>query len=322
MAMNSTIRLVLISSIRIGDRSRTDMGDIHSLAESISSSTGLLHFPVVNTKMELISGARRIAAVKLLGWKEIRVHVVSTLNDAEAALQAERDENSCREPLKPSEVVALGQKLEKFLKPLAEKRMKSGVSEEPSGNLPEGQNGETREVISQITNMGARTYDKAKEVVTAAKSDPALKPIVKEMDKTGNVSAALRAVEAHQDKTKDEPILDATGYAVPKTLQSLWDRKDEVMQMLKSVAGIRNELAELQKAKDILFSVVDFTDAIMALDRAHMAIKNAQLWAVCTSCQGRMPERCTFCKGRGILSKFAWDSCVPSEVKSIRHKTK
>ena len=63
-----------ISSIRIGERQRRDMGDIDGLAESIED-IGLLHPITVDEQGRLLAGVRRLAACKRLGWKDIPVNV-------------------------------------------------------------------------------------------------------------------------------------------------------------------------------------------------------------------------------------------------------
>jgi hypothetical protein len=64
-----------IDSIRVGRRHRRDFGDIDQLADSIED-IGLLHPITVNEDGLLLAGARRLAACKRLGWKQIPVNVV------------------------------------------------------------------------------------------------------------------------------------------------------------------------------------------------------------------------------------------------------
>jgi ParB-like chromosome segregation protein Spo0J len=59
-----------IASIKIGKRHRLELGDIDGLAENIGSA-GLLHPIVVHPDGRLMAGARRIVAVKKLGWTKI-----------------------------------------------------------------------------------------------------------------------------------------------------------------------------------------------------------------------------------------------------------
>ena len=96
------------------------------------------------------------------------------------ALKAERDENTCRKDFCPSEAVGLGERLEKLLKPEAEKRKKEhgdtapGRKSNTSGKLPAVSKGETRDAVGAAVGMSGRTYEKAKAVMAAAKANPAL----------------------------------------------------------------------------------------------------------------------------------------------------
>jgi ParB family chromosome partitioning protein len=64
-----------LGNIRVGKRHRRDLGDIEGLAASISD-IGLLNPITVDEDGRLLAGARRLAACKQLGWKEIPVNVV------------------------------------------------------------------------------------------------------------------------------------------------------------------------------------------------------------------------------------------------------
>jgi ParB family chromosome partitioning protein len=64
-----------IRSIKVGKRHRRDLGDIDALAASIED-LGLLHPITVDEHGRLLAGARRLAACKRLGLKEVEVKVV------------------------------------------------------------------------------------------------------------------------------------------------------------------------------------------------------------------------------------------------------
>lgn len=192
--------IVPISSIIIGERSRKHLGDIDALADSITD-VGLLHPPVVTPDLHLIAGARRIAAMQSLGLVETPVTVAHNLTEALDLIRAERDENTCREPLLPSEEVALAERIWPAEAEAAAQREQAGkaVSDEPSGNFPEGTRGDTRDrVAAAIGGPSGRTLEKAKAVVEAAKQSPALAPLVDEMDRTGKVDRAYQQLKKQQ----------------------------------------------------------------------------------------------------------------------------
>jgi ParB family chromosome partitioning protein len=99
-----------ISKITIGPRHRTDMGDIDSLAHSMTK-LGLLHPVVVDMSHQLIAGARRLAAAKQLGWTDVLVTII----DIERLVDGEYAENECRKDFTPSERVAIGREIEELI---------------------------------------------------------------------------------------------------------------------------------------------------------------------------------------------------------------
>jgi len=56
-----------VSTIRVGNRHRQHIGDVRTLADS-TAKLGLLHPIVVDGNRRMVAGARRLAAVRLLGW--------------------------------------------------------------------------------------------------------------------------------------------------------------------------------------------------------------------------------------------------------------
>ena len=58
------------------------------------------------------------------------------------------------------------------------------------------------------------------------------------------------------------------------------------------------------------------------LDQAWADIKTAKPFAVCPTCQGQIPDKCTLCYGRGLISEHRWNTCVTREDKEFREKVK
>ena len=72
-----------IDSVVVGTRHRQDLGDLEALARSIAD-LGLLHPIVVNQRGELLAGQRRLEACRLLGWTEVPVNIVETVDEIDA----------------------------------------------------------------------------------------------------------------------------------------------------------------------------------------------------------------------------------------------
>jgi len=208
-----------ILDIRLGDRSRKDLGDISSLARSIET-VGLLHPVVVSRDGTLIAGARRIAAFTMLGRDEIPHTVADSLQDAIALLRAERDENTERKDFLRTEAVAMAKRLEPLEREAARKRAAQasgqprGMKKVSSENFSEETKGNASDKVAAAVGLSRTTLTKAKAVVEAAKKDPEqYGPIAEQMDKTGNVHGAYKALAGRggiQAKkivlTKDEKL--------------------------------------------------------------------------------------------------------------------
>lgn len=159
---------------------------------------------VVNTRYELVAGARRLAAVADLGWNEVPCQIVATLDEALAAIQAERDENTCREPLAPTDMVSLGKHIESLEKPAAKERQQSTrakkgqkVGEEGGGKFPPPSAGKTRDKVGAALGVSGKKYEKAKQVAEAAEKEPEkFGDLPAKMD-TESVDAAHRDEEGH-----------------------------------------------------------------------------------------------------------------------------
>lgn len=104
---------VPISSIIVGPRARqvdTESNEFNALKHSISSTGVLIHPPTVillsTGKYQLVSGARRLRAVKELGWIETPVTIIPPVGSS-TLLLLELDENRRREQFKWQEEVDL-----------------------------------------------------------------------------------------------------------------------------------------------------------------------------------------------------------------------
>lgn len=223
---------VAIERIKVNGRARKDMGDIGLLASSIEE-VGLLHPPVVRPDMVLVSGARRLAALRSLGRTETPVRMAEGLDDALLLLKAERDENTCRKDPTPSEVVAQAERIAALERPKAEERRREHGGTAPGrpantgGKLPPVSNGKTRDkVASAVGGMSGRTYEKAKAVVEAAEENPErFAPLVEQMDRTGKVDPAFRNLRAKQDEANIIATPAVEGRYRTLVIDAPWDHE-------------------------------------------------------------------------------------------------
>ena len=245
-----------ISDIRIGDRSRKDLGDISSLARSIET-VGLLHPIVVSKDGKLIAGARRIAAFTMLGRDEIPHTVADSLQDAIASLRAERDENTERKDFLPSEAVMLAAQLEPFEREAArERQAKAGPREGPGAKKSGSENfstplGRASDKVAAAVGLTRPTLAKAKAVIEAARKDPErYGPVAEQMDKTGNVHGAYKTLAGRGGiqaqkiiLTKDQKVekireMAATG-AIAEQIAAEIEISEKRTRLLARKAGIQ-----------------------------------------------------------------------------------
>ena len=179
-----------IADISVGRRHRKDLGDIDALAASIEK-LGLLHPIVILPDNRLVVGERRLAAFRKLKRDTIPVNVAKNLEDAGKFIAAECEENTCRKAFTPEEAVVVGARIEKLAAKEAKEREEKGTSEDgkaggrgkrknPRQSLPrvssQDEAKRTTAVAAAAVGMSRPTYEKAKEVVAAAKKAVTLMP--------------------------------------------------------------------------------------------------------------------------------------------------
>ncbi|GAB3767886.1 ParB N-terminal domain-containing protein [Microlunatus parietis] len=114
----------VVNSIRVGQRHRTELGNIDELASSIDRD-GLLQPITITPDGVLVCGARRLAAIKTLGWRKVNVWVRSGLSDRLGQLLAEQDDNQLHKPLTQREAAALYRELKQVMAEDAARRKAS-----------------------------------------------------------------------------------------------------------------------------------------------------------------------------------------------------
>lgn len=184
--------MVSVDFVQVVNRHRSDLGDLSDLVESIEAD-GLLHPIVLTEQGRLIAGQRRLEACRKLGWSEIPATFVTSATDAAALLRMERDENTCRKDMAPSERVSLGRALEELERPKARARQgtRTDLQLPDRANTKSDGVGLVREVVGDAIGMGGSTYMKAKALVTAAEDgDEQAQAGVAQMDDTGKVTPA------------------------------------------------------------------------------------------------------------------------------------
>ncbi len=105
-----------INKIKVKKRVRKDLGDLHSLKDSLRTY-GLMNPITVNSKYELIAGERRLEAAKALGWPMIDVIVISQDIDPVKKLEMEIEENNQRKEFSDEELMEGYKRLNRLRNP-------------------------------------------------------------------------------------------------------------------------------------------------------------------------------------------------------------
>jgi hypothetical protein len=194
-----------LDEIRIGPRHRRDMGDIPTLAASIAE-LGLLHPIVVTPTGELIAGARRLAAARLLGLTEIAARVI----DLDAVVKGEFAENAHRKDFTLLEAVAIKRALEPIERAAAKERQGQRTDKHPE-KFSTSSNGRASDKVAIVVGKHRTTIAKAEAIVDAAEAEPERFGKLKEdMDRTGRVNGVFRrlkiAKQAELIRTEPPPL--------------------------------------------------------------------------------------------------------------------
>ena len=194
-----------IKNIQIGRRHRKDMGNVRVLADSIAE-VGLLHPVVVTEDHKLIAGQRRLAACKMLGWRDVPVNVVPLTE----IVRGEFAENIVRKGFLPSEIEAIRRALEPQEKKAAKGRMAEGGK---GGKLSTPSR--ARDKVAAVAGISGRTLDKIRDVCDAAEAEPERFGKLKDdMDRTGRVNGPhkrLKVARQAEAIRKEPPPLPSRG---------------------------------------------------------------------------------------------------------------
>ncbi len=118
---------IKIDNIKIDKRIRKNTDNIEDLMESMDK-LGQLSSIVVNSKLHLIAGHRRLESAKRLGWKYINAVIIET-NDKADLLEIEIAENIHRSDFTPEELSYAYKKLSKLKRKNIFKRFLLWVSD-------------------------------------------------------------------------------------------------------------------------------------------------------------------------------------------------
>lgn len=221
-----------VASIQVGHRFRQDLGDLDELCTSIEQ-LGLLQPITITPDGILVCGARRLAAVKQLGWERVKVWITATVSTRLAEVLAEQHENTVRKPFTPTEAAALYTELKALYAADAARRQQAtrfrsdgGAKLAPPSEQAgtDGTAGKARRQAAQaITGRNSHTsLDRVAEVQSLAHDPDTPEPVrqvasreLAEMDADGRVYGHYLTVQAAAStdtlaRLADDPELPET----------------------------------------------------------------------------------------------------------------
>lgn len=180
---DGTVRLEWsIDAITVGRRHRSDLGDVDGLAASIKSE-GLLQPPTITPDGVLICGARRLEAMRRLGYRTVNVWVRAGISDRLGHLMAEQADNAHHKPLTQTEAASLYRELRSLLGEDAARRQEAsrfGADRPPATAadgpvLDSGSDGGAAAALPR--NTPGKTRAQAAQMVTGRNSYTSLEQI-------------------------------------------------------------------------------------------------------------------------------------------------
>jgi hypothetical protein len=154
----------------------------------------------------------------------------------------------------------------------------------------------------------------AEDVEAVERGEKTLNAVVEEIK--------ARAEKAEQPASqKSATRLDKTGYPIPDSILPDWQQAAEFSATLYTLSKLKTIVEKALAEKELIFAEVTNT-TISTLKNAYTDLKRILPYAVCTTCQGHGRKKCTFCRGRGFISEFAFSIFVPKQTKEIREKGK
>lgn len=309
---------VRIESITVRDRSRKAINGIRTLANSIDD-LGLLHPIVLDNRLRLIVGGRRLEALKLLGRTEAPCLIVEHLSDAADALRAEQDENTCRVPLTPTEATELTKRIKELEAPEAMKRMAEGqkAGGRPQKNarakkprVSQDESKRTDSVAAKAAGMSRTTLRKAEAVTKAAEYDPERFGDLPDRMDTDNVDAAYKELQRRNVEQKVAgPPKDQLGRVIKhKHVASAFARADELKQWKTKVHALARELNAIDP---VIGAYVNRQQIDSDLKSVAANLRFGIPYAVCPCCKGK---KCENCRQAGWVPKEVYER-IPESVK-------
>jgi hypothetical protein len=137
---------------------------------------------------------------------------------------------------------------------------------------------------------------------------------------SGSIARAAKKVVADPAEPTPAIELDCEGYPLPEDTLERWGKRNQIKELMQQVSNIKSAVKAAFEAKEWIGNNINLQSLSADLSQAYSTLKHCMPYAVCTSCSGIRSNKCTFCKGTGLLSEFSWNNIAPKEIKELRKK--
>ena len=248
-----------IDSIVVGIRHRQHPADgVEPLMMSIRK-LGLLQPVTITPDGVLVCGARRLEAVKRLGWRTMKVWVRSGISDDLNRLLAQNDENEHRKPLTPLEQAALFRELKELMRQDGKRRQEASrfgaavASSQGDGAAaaaaPRGQGDIRRQAAQAVT--GKASYNMLEQIsaIERVAADRGLPETVRKIaqaeleniERGGDVKPAYFTVLAAKDLIAVDETPIPSGPATSEELERLASEAQERLRQNRVRSGTKGK---------------------------------------------------------------------------------
>ena len=125
-----------------------------------------------------------------------------------------------------------------------------------------------------------------------------------------------------EPETTEEPkpeerqiVIDELGHEVPKHLESVFNRRQEIKDHIKVVSTIFKTIKDAQQKNDLLYVNCKVDQLKADLGNMRRNLRFTLPYAVCCYCQGDVNnQECTLCDQHGFINESTYQA-VPAEMK-------
>jgi ParB family transcriptional regulator, chromosome partitioning protein len=249
-----------VDSITVGVRHRQHPEDgIEPLMTSIQK-LGLLQPVTITPDGVLVCGARRLEAVKRLGWRSLKVWVRSGISDDLHRLLAQQDENEQRKPLTPLEQAALFRELRKLMAEDGARRQEASRfgADGPSGEVngaaaaaapARGHGDSRRQAAEAVTGKASYSLLEQISAIERVAADRNLPETVRkiaqaeleDIERGGDVKPAYFRVLAAKELIAVDDTPMPTGPVTDKELETLANEALELVRQGRVRGGTKSK---------------------------------------------------------------------------------